>query len=334
MTHSILFFGSFQKYSVQVLEKVYNSGFKIHGVVTTPPRYQGRHLTLTKNPVHIFAESHRIPFFTPESLDASQISYLKSQISNPDFLVVAGYGKLLPPEWLAYSKIMSVNMHPSLLPKYRGTTPAEWAILNGEKETGVSLIKMSPEFDKGEILTQKKLEILAADTTESLYQKLFDLGAELLIESLPNLGSDLKNQARTPVVPSPQTGSPSYARKFTREDGFIPWETLLLATEGKTPSLNKLPPLIGEIMHKSRLDIGHWTLMITRMLRAFGAWPGMWTTQPNGKRLKILKAHLDDEKLVVDLVQEEGERPKPPAWQIPNHPPSLKLQRASKSSKS
>lgn len=240
----IVFFGSFQQYSVQVLEKL-TEHFSVIAVVTTPPRPAGRHMKLIPTEVQQYAESNTIPVYPLESLE-----HIPKDIERPDFIVVAGYGKLIPTDWLHFPKIMSINVHQSLLPYYRGAFPAEWAILRGEKETGVTILKMSPEFDKGELLIQKTIPIENADTRESLYKKLYDVGAQLLIENLPNIASGK-------IVPKPQpVGNYFYARRITREDGFVPWNEFREA-------LNNNP---------QSLDV---------KFRAMSGWPGVWTRLPS-----------------------------------------------------
>ncbi|EKD64679.1 MAG: Methionyl-tRNA formyltransferase, partial [uncultured bacterium] len=228
---TIIFFGSFQKYSVQVLEKLTNN-FSVTAVITTPPKPAGRHMELKPTEVALYARSNKLPLY--ELYELSTIP----DIPRPDFIVVAGYGRLIPPLWLEFPKIMAVNMHPSLLPQYRGAFPAEWAILNMEKETGVTLVKMSAEFDKGDIIAQKKFVIEPSDTRETLYKKLYDMGAKLLVDTLP-----------AKITPRPQaSGDFFYARRLTRDDGFVPWEEF-------TKDISKLE----------------------RKLRALTPWPGVWT---------------------------------------------------------
>src|SRR3989344_6276177 len=180
----IIFFGSFRHYSVIALKKLLaTKTYNLVTIITTPPRPAGRHLKVKPTEVQQFAQKHGLPVSTPENLSTTSPQSLITNHSVPDFLVVAGYAQLLPPAWLNFPKIMAVNMHPSLLPAYRGPNPAEWAILNGETETGVTLIKMSAQFDTGEILTQKSLSIDPHDTRLSLYNKLYHIGAGLLVET-------------------------------------------------------------------------------------------------------------------------------------------------------
>jgi methionyl-tRNA formyltransferase len=261
--YSVIFFGSFGKYSVIVLDKLLTSGiYHLASVITTPPAPKGRHLKLAKTEVQLYAESHNIPVFTPSDLQVhpSEALMIPKGEGGPDFIVVAGYGKLLPPAWLNLPKIMPVNLHPSLLPAYPGRCPAEWAILRGEKETGVTLIQMTEKFDAGPILAQEKLSISPDDTRLTLYDKLFSLGADLLINTLPQIASHpqtLNSQL--------STINSFYARQITREDGFIPWE------EYQSQITN----------HKSQLFTKY---------RAFAGWPGVWTLDPNGNRI-IFRLH-------------------------------------------
>ena len=255
---TIVFFGSFQQYSVQILEKLIEN-FSVTAVITTPPKPAGRHMELKPTEVALYARTHKLPLY--ELYELSTIP----DIPRPDFIVVAGYGKLIPPHWLEFPKVMAVNVHPSLLPQYRGAFPAEWAILNMEKETGVTLVKMSAEFDKGDIIAQKKLAIDSNDTRETLYKKLYDEGAILLVETLPH---------KITLRPQP-SGDFFYARRLTRDDGYVPWDEF-------TKDITKLE----------------------RKLRAFTPWPGVWSKTPQGKRLKLLS-------LNPPTVQLEGKKPSP-----------------------
>ena len=263
---NVVFFGSFQTYSVQVL-KVLAKHFRVTAVVTTPAKPQGRHLTISPTPVETFARSHHIATFALDKLAA-----LPKTMAKPDFFVVAGYGKRIPPLWLTFPKVMAINAHQSLLPDYRGPFPAEWAMVRGEQKTGITLLRMSPEFDTGEILAQQSLPIAPDDTRLTLYQKLYDLGGKLLVEYLPKIVKGL-------VTPMPQPpGTYFYARRLTRQDGFIAWKEIQEALSGNPDALD-------------------------RKLRAFAGWPGVWTTTPQGKRL-ILAALKP-----APVVQLEGKKP-------------------------
>ncbi len=304
---SLLFFGSFQSYSVQVLD-ILRRHFRVTGVVTTPPAPSGRHMELTPTAVELYSRKNKIPISTPANLyeTPQRVTRRKGPVdpqpsaasnddmekrggmrgstggrggagpagTRPDFLVVAGYGKLIPASWLTYPKIMAVNMHPSLLPRYRGAMPAEWAILRQEKETGVTLVKMTEEFDKGDILAQQSIPIKDSDTRESLYKKLYDLGGKLLVDTLPKI-------VQGTLVPRKQPpGEYFYARRLTREDGFVPWAEFFSAVS----------------KHPEALE--------TKFRGLFG-WPGVWSTTPGGKRVKLVAL------FPKPLLQLDGKNPAP-----------------------
>lgn len=268
MTPSLIFFGSFQHYSTKVLESLFASSlFKILAVITTPG-----------SPTESWAQAHRLPVFTPEKLDHEALG----QLAKPDLFITAGYGKLLPKDWLNFPTIASLNLHFSLLPKYRGANPAEWAILMGEQETGVTLIEMSPNFDTGKIIAQTAIEITPNDNRETVYDKLYDIGGQVLPEMISLYLKDRQAVA--------QGNSPTpYARRFTRKDGFIEWSAIIAALAGKA----------------TQEDLA----AIERKSRAFYGYPSLWTlvpTQKGAKRMQILACHLQDGRLIIDMVHIEG----------------------------
>lgn len=204
---SVVFFGSFQNFSTLTLQKLINSKlFTINAVITTPPK-PANHGVITKTHTHLFCEANNIPVYPLNNLDN-----IPESIEKPDFILVSGYGKIIPDNWLNFPRIMAINAHQSLLPNYAGRFPVQWAILNGEIETGVTLIKMSAKFDKGDILAQSKINILPTDTSESLYTKLYDLSASLFIDIAPKISK---------IIPIPQTGTGFYARQLTKDDGYV-----------------------------------------------------------------------------------------------------------------
>lgn len=190
--------------------------------------------------------------------------------SKADVFIIADFGQIIPKKILEMPKYGSLCLHPSLLPKYRGASPVQYAIMNAEKETGMTIFKMDEKIDHGPIISQKKVKIKPNDIQETLYKRLFIIGAQVLITILPTW-------VEGKIKPRPQDHSKAtYAPLLSRKDGKINWQ-------------------------KSDAEI-------ERFIRAITPWPGAWTTV-NGKRLKILKAHLENEKLVFDLVQLEGKKP-------------------------
>ena len=209
----ILYFGSdaFGIPSLEELKKKYH----LIGVVTAPDRPAGRGMKFSSTPVKIWAEENKVPVYQPEDIsDKRFIETLKTL--SPEFIVLISYGKILPETIINIPSCCSVNVHPSLLPEYRGAAPMEWALINGEKETGITVITIKDRVDTGDIIKQKKIQIEDTDDIFSLKKRLSEIAPSLLIEGL----EDIKKGIR----PHPQEGSPTYARKLKKEDGLIHWE--------------------------------------------------------------------------------------------------------------
>lgn len=286
----IIFFGSTSD-SVLVLEKlsslvIGNWSLDICSVVTQPPRPVGRRHILTPTPVEMWAKKHHVTtlsfptnpdkpwLYADEQVVAGTLQPLKA-----DMLVSACYGQKIPLESINAAPFGGLNVHPSLLPRWRGADPVPWAILAGDRVTGVTIVTLSEKFDDGRILAQKKIPITMNDFSDPLRSKLFTMGAKLLIEVLEKYLSDRNKGMQQQTTDNP------YARRLTRDDGFEPWETIQKA--------------FGDPEVARRID---------RKFRAFSPWPGLWTKSEE-KRLKILALHIDHERLVLDEVQREGKKP-------------------------
>jgi len=204
-------------FSVVVLKVLLEHNFQPALIVTMPPAFQGRKQELVKNELQILAEENDIQVLTPSNLkDGNFLETLNSY--SCDFHFLTAYGKMVPQEVLDLKGKGFVNLHPSLLPKYRGASPIQTAILNKEKTTGVSLFLMDRGMDDGPILKQKSVPIEAEDTYSSLSQKLAVLGAKLALETLPEWLEGI-------CIPEPQDSSQAtFTKKFTILDGQINWE--------------------------------------------------------------------------------------------------------------
>ncbi len=221
---------------------------------------------------------------------------------NLDLAIVADYGLIIPKEIFEIPKYKTLNIHFSKLPKYRGPSPVQYTILNGDRSAWISYILISEKMDTGDILLQEEFPLTGKETTGDLYQKLFVIASQKLPEVINNYVSDK-------ITPKKQDDKmATYTKLLTRDDGFIPFPILKEAINGKTP------------------------IQIERALRAFSPWPGLYTNVtikqfnnlPAGKagetiskRLKILKLHLDQTtkdqrpttRIIIDLVQLEGKKP-------------------------
>ncbi len=209
----IIYFGSddFGMPSLVELKKNHT----IAAVVTAPDRPKGRGLKVAGTPVKDWALKNNIPVYQPESLREKDFPCTLKSL-NPDFIVLISYGKILPLSILEIPCLAAVNVHPSLLPAYRGAAPMEWALINGEKETGITVISMLCETDTGCVIMQKKTEIGENEDIFSLKARLSGIAPGMLVESLEKIAKGFK--------PEPQKGVPSLARKLIKKDGLIKWE--------------------------------------------------------------------------------------------------------------
>jgi methionyl-tRNA formyltransferase len=232
------------------------SHFSVTGVVTQPDKPKGRDLKLTPSPVKLLAGQLGLPVFQPpRARDEDFAKTLESL--RPALMVVVAYGQILPQRLLDIPPHGCLNVHTSLLPKYRGAAPIQRAIANGENETGVTIMKMDAGLDTGPILSVRRTSILPADNSQSLHDRLAQLGAELLVDTIPGfISGEIQPQ------PQPAEGA-TYAAKVKKEDGRVDWN---------------LPAAV-----------------IWNRLRAFTPWPGIFTFLNTGtgpQLLKIWKAEV------------------------------------------
>lgn len=267
MKTNLVFFGS-SNYSVPVLQKLIehyalSTEHCILAVVTTPDKPVGRHLKLTPNPVKLLAQKNNIQVI--ENL--SEIVNHKSLFINHPIALVAAFGQIIPSEILSIFNNQIYNIHPSLLPKYRGPSPLQQQILDGITETGVTLIRLDEKMDHGPIVAAEKDSILPDDTSQSLGTRLFTVGTDLFIKFLQDRNSYFVN------LKSQDENLATYTHKLTRQDGFIPWPEFESAFK-----IKNLPA--------GRHGLN---LKIERAWRAYYPWPGIWSINPEGKRV-ILKS--------------------------------------------
>ncbi|MGD1074929.1 MAG: methionyl-tRNA formyltransferase [Thermodesulfovibrionales bacterium] len=211
---SIVFFGT-PEFAVPSLKALIRSGEEISLVVTQTDKRKGRGHKLTPPPVKLAAIDAGLRVRQPATLKDNAVSYEIAELK-PEFIVVVAYGKILPKSILEIPRHGCINVHASLLPKYRGAAPISWAIIRGEKKTGITTMRMDEELDAGPILLRSELEITREDTAYSLGRKLSDLGASLLKETLEGL----RNGSVRPVL---QTDEATFAPALKKEDGLIDW---------------------------------------------------------------------------------------------------------------
>ena len=169
------------------MQAVYNAGYEILGVVTNPDKPKGRGMKMVASPVKEFALEKGLTVYQPEKVRKNEEFIEKIKSLNPDVICVVAYGKILPKEILEIPKYGCINVHGSLLPKYRGAAPIQWAVLNGDKETGVTTMYMDIGMDTGDMILKEKVEVGEDETTGELWDRLSKIGAKLLVETLKQI---------------------------------------------------------------------------------------------------------------------------------------------------
>ena len=271
------FFGT-DEFSVRVLETLKEKGLTPKLIITVPDKPQGRKMVMTPPLAKIWGEENRVEvvqFASLKNLNFSEIrsSYARFDFEKLDFSLVASYGKIIPQEILDMPTHGTLNIHPSLLPKYRGPSPLETAILNGDAETGVTIIKLDAEMDHGPILTQEATSLADQLNFEQLRDKLAVLGAKLFVQILPDyLAGKVKEREQ-------DHNQATYTKKFVKEDG-------LLGLQDEASSNY-------------------------RKILALNPWPGTYLDYPGpaGKiRVIVKQAHLDGEQLIYDQITPAGKK--------------------------
>lgn len=270
--YQAIFFGT-PEFAVPTLEKIMTLPYlDLRAVITQPDKPVGRQQTLTASPVKILAQKNNLNVLQPEKIKTESFETQLRQL-NPEVIILVAYGKIIPTNLLALPKYGWLNLHASLLPKFRGASPIQFAILTGSKETGVTLMKMDESMDTGPIIAHEKIIMAPEETSQTLHNKLSRLSARVLEKNLlAYLDGKLK--------PKPQNNSQAtYTKIIKKEDGKINWQ-------------------------KSAAEI-------ERQIRAFIPWPGAWCFWPRNhrteqkeltnsaieQRLKIIQAKVSSDSV-------------------------------------
>lgn len=212
-----VFFGS-GRFAVKSLEALVAAGHKVNLIVTQPDKPKGRHLAIHPTEVRKRAEELKLKIIQPQNPNSQGTINTLKEIP-ADLYIVISYGHILKEPILQLPRLYALNVHASLLPQYRGAAPINWAIINGEAETGISIIKMTSRTDAGDILLQKKTAVMPADTSESLEERLAILAADTLLEALGLI------EKKTVSFTAQDDTHASYAAKLKKEQGHINWNT-------------------------------------------------------------------------------------------------------------
>jgi methionyl-tRNA formyltransferase len=257
------------RFAVPTLEKLVSSGFEVRLVVTQPDKPRGRGLELAPSPVKSRALELGVPVVQPDKIKTNEEFRAQLAALQPEAIVVVGYGRIIPQWMIDLPTLGNINLHASLLPKYRGAAPIQWAIACGETVTGVSTMRIDAGLDTGDILLQKEIPITPQETAETLAPRLAAIGADLMVETLPGL-------AEGTIQPRPQDHSrATLAPILKREDGLMDFER---------PA--------AEIVNR---------------LRGFQPWPGAFTSF-RGKQLHVWAAKAAAATLAPGEINVEGAR--------------------------
>lgn len=256
----ILVFCGTPRFAVPTLEKLLESGHSVPLVVTQPDRPRGRGMELALSAVKEAALRLALPITQPEKIKTNEEFRARLTAIRPDAIIVVGYGRIIPQWMIDLPRFGNLNLHASLLPKYRGAAPIQWALANGEEITGVTTMRIDAGLDTGDILLQREIPIASDDTAETLGPRMASIGADLMIETLSGLGQGT-------VHPIPQDNSrATLAPIIHKEDG--------------------------------RMDFATNAIRIYNRLRGFQPWPGAHTTY-RGKSLAVVAAKVQLDRHAV-----------------------------------
>lgn len=244
--YRIVFMGT-PDFAVPTLRRLHESLNAVVAVVTNPDRPKGRGRQKVPSPVKQAADRWGYTLFQPMS---GKDPWLREKLEDlrPDLLVVVAYGQILPPSVLAIPRLGPINVHASLLPRYRGPAPIQWAIINGDRQTGVTTMWMAEGMDTGDLLLQQSVAMAPDETSESLHRKLAETGAELVIDTLDGLAS-----GQLSATPQDES-SVTYAPMLKKEDGHIDWTRSAKALDSLIRGVNPWPGAFTFLSHK-RLKI-------------------------------------------------------------------------------
>ena len=262
---NILFMGT-PDFAKESLEAVYNAGYNILGVVTNVDKPKGRGMKLMASPVKEFATLKNIPVYQPEKVRNNSEFIEQISALNPDVICVVAYGKILPKEILDIPRLGCINVHGSLLPKYRGAAPIQWAVLNGDRVTGITTMYMGEGMDTGDMILKQEVEIGEDETTGELWNRLSKIGAELLVKTLECVENG--------TAPREKQGNDfTMAPMLNKEMSKIDWETKT-AVEIKN-LVRGLNPIMGAYSFLEGKKIKFWRVQSLTDQELFEEFPDL-----------------------------------------------------------
>ena len=283
----ILFMGT-PDFAKESLEALYNNGFEIVGVVTNVDKPKGRGMKMLYTPVKEYALEKGLKVFQPEKIRNNEEFYEEIKSLNPDVLCVVAYGKILPTKILEIGKYGAINVHGSLLPKYRGAAPIQWAVLNGDKTTGITTMFMDAGMDTGDMILKEEVEIGENETTGELWTKLSTIGAQLLVKTINKI-QELKDEVSNLEELKEKIGAQKQSEDFTiapmlnKEMSKIDWTKSASEIHNLVRGLN---PIMGAYTYIDNKKIKIWKTQV--ILNSDNTEPG--TIIEKTKKQLIIKA--------------------------------------------
>lgn len=233
MSFKILFMGT-PEFSIPILKSIFESNHKVIEVYTQPPKKKNRGQKILNSPIHEYAKKLKIPVRNPISLNQKEeIEYIKNL--KPDIVVVVAYGKILPSNLLNLKNILFINIHASLLPKWRGAAPIQRAIMNMDSETGISIMKIEPKLDSGPVMLQSKIKMRPNLNFEELSKEMSKIGAKLILDAL-----ELIEENKASFI-SQNESKATYAKKIEKTESKIDWDEDAQNIVAKINALNPNP---------------------------------------------------------------------------------------------
>jgi methionyl-tRNA formyltransferase len=260
------FFGT-PEVARETLEMLFKSEYKPSVIITSPDRRSGRGMQMAESPVSIWAKEHNIKILKPEKIDDDFIKEFES--FGVDLSIVIAYGKIIPEALIDLPRLGTINIHYSLLPRYRGASPVEETLLNDDKKTGVSIQQMKFRLDSGPIIKDKEVDIEENEVKTDLLKRLTMIGGELLVKTLPEIFEGKIN------LEMQDESKATYCKKIRKEDGLLNLDSNAKANYNK--------------------------------YRAFYGWPGTYFFK-NNKRIKITKAKYENDSFIIERVIPEGKK--------------------------
>lgn len=288
---NVVFMGT-PDFAARILDRILTGPHAVVGVVCQPDRRRGRRREPQPPPVKTLALDRGLDVYQPRNMGRRFIEWLDER--RPDAILVAAYGRILPPSVLEHPRHGCINVHPSLLPRYRGPAPIQWSLASGDRQTGVTIMQMDAGMDSGDMLRQVKVPVGPSDTADVMHDRLADLGADLLLETL-----DAVEAGRTSATPQDHDAA-TLAPMLTRESGRLDWDQPAPALEARIRGFHPWP--------------GSWTRFRGKVLKLFPpASLGEGTDAPPGTLLGLdpergLGVSTREGSLWLQRVQLEGKR--------------------------